>query len=123
MATVITKAFADLIKTNIESLSIGLIKQDGTECQGGGYARQQVSSTQTSEDTNYVYITNTAPIIFPLATSDIAPANNPVIKVALYSMNNLVATIDLSQPTTYLTQDQFSIVSGGLNIKIPKVNT
>jgi hypothetical protein len=122
VATTITKAFADLIKEKIESLYVGLIRQDGTECQGGGYTRQQVSFTQTSENYDYVYITNISPIVFPLATSDIAPADNPVVKVALYSGMNLVATIDLQQPIPYLLQDQFSIVINGLKFKIPKVN-
>ncbi len=123
MSTIITKAFVDLIKEKIESLYVGLIRQDGTECSDGGYARQQVSLTQTLEDDDYVYISNVYPITFPLATSDIATIDNPVIKVALYNGNDLVATIDLPQPTPYLTQDQFSIVINGLKIKIPKVNT
>lgn len=80
MATTLTKSFADLIAPTFQNLYVALIKQDGTECQGGGYQRVQFGQVQTSEDSNYIYIFNTSQITFVLATSDIAPLNNLVQK-------------------------------------------
>jgi hypothetical protein len=123
MATNLTKAFVDLIAPNFQNLSVALIRQDGTECSGGGYTRQTFGLTQTYEDTDYIYISNALQIIFALATSDIAPLNNLVSQVQLYNGSNLIATIDLTQAKPYLNQDQFIIETDGLKIKIPKVNT
>jgi hypothetical protein len=123
MATNLTKAFVDLIAPNFQNLYVALIRQDGSECSGGGYLRQTFGLIQTYEDTNYIYISNASQIIFALATSDIAPLNNLVSQVQLYNGSNLVATIDLTQAKPYLNQDQFIIAIDGLKIKIPKVNT
>jgi hypothetical protein len=123
MATTLTKSFVDLIAPNFQNLSIALIRQDGTECSGGGYTRQPFGLTQIYEDTDYIYISNASQIVFALATTDIAPLNNPVSKVQLYAGSNLIATIDLTQAKSYLNQDQFIIAIDGLKIKIPKSNT
>jgi hypothetical protein len=124
MATVLTKSFADLIAPAFQNLSVALIRQDGTECTGGGYQRQTLVSVSTSEDTDYVYLTNANQISFPLATEDIAPATNPVAKVQLLdSNNNVIATVDLTEAKPYLNQDQVFIPQGGFVIKIPKNNT
>lgn len=123
MATVLTKSFADLIAPTFQNLYVALIRQDGTECQGGGYQRVQFGQTQTSEDTSYVYISNASAITFCLATSDIAPLSNLVSQVQLYNGNNLVATVNLIEAKPYLNQDQFIISPNNLVIKIPKSNT
>jgi hypothetical protein len=123
MATTLTKGFADLISVKVSTLNVALIRQDGTECQGGGYQRQAVGTVQTSEDANYVYIQNAGSITFPVATEDIAPATNPITQITLYDNATVVATIDLTQSKTYLTQDQIIIQPQGLTIRFPKSNT
>jgi hypothetical protein len=123
MATTITKDFVDLISSKISSLNVALIRKDGTECSGGGYQRENIGSVQTSEDSNYVYIQNANQITFPTATSDIATSDNPITQVSLYDNSTLVATIDLAQSKTYLTQDQIVIPAQGLTIKFPKSNS
>jgi hypothetical protein len=123
MATTLTKSFADLIAPSFPSLNVALIRQDGTECSGGGYQRVAIGQVQTYEDTNYIYISNATQIVFALATSDIAPLNNLVSQVQLYNGFNLVATIDLAQAKPYLNQDQFIIAPNNLTIRIPKLNT
>jgi len=123
MATKLTKSFVDLIAPSFPSLSVALIRQDGTECSGGGYQRVTIGQVQTYEDDNYIYISNATQIVFALATSDIAPLNNLVSQVQLYNGTNLVATIDLVQAKPYLNQDQFIIAPNSFVIKIPKVNT
>jgi hypothetical protein len=123
MATTLTKGFADLIAPSFPNLNVALIRQDKTECTGGGYQRVAIGQVQTSEDANYVYITNANAITFTLATSDIAPLNNLVSQAQLYNGNTLVATVDLVKAKPYLTQDQFIIAPNGLTIKIPKSNT
>jgi hypothetical protein len=123
MATTLTKRFADLIAPQIGSLYVALIRQDGTECQGGGYQRQLISTCSTSEDADYIYITNANDIRFPVASVDIAPNTNPITQISLYDNTSAVATIDLSQAKAYLTQDQIIIPAGNLVIKFPKSNT
>jgi len=123
MATTLTKGLVDLIAPTFPDLSIALIRQDGTECSGGGYQRVAFGQVQTYEDTNYIYISNATQIVFALATADIAPLNNLVSQVQLYNGTDLVATIDLVQAKPYLNQDQFIIAPNNLVIKIPKVNT
>jgi hypothetical protein len=123
MATTLTKSFVDLIAPSFQNLSVALIRQDGTECSGGGYMRVVFGQVQTYEDANYIYISNATQITFALATDDIAPLNNLVAKVQLYNGTDLVATVDLTQPKPYLNQDQFIIAIDGLKIKIPKSNT
>jgi len=123
MATTLTKSFADLIAPSFQTLSVALIRQDGTECSGGGYKRILFGQVQTYEDADYIYISNATQIVFALATANIAPLNNLVAKVQLYNGTDLVATVDLTQPKPYLNQDQFIIAIDGLRIKIPKSNT
>ena len=123
MATTLTKSFADLIAPSFQTLYVALIRQDGTECSGGGYKRILFGQVQTYEDADYIYISNATQIVFALATDDIAPLNNLVSKVQLYNgVATLVATVDLTQPKPYLNQDQFIIAVDGLKIKIPKSN-
>jgi hypothetical protein len=123
MATNLTKAFVDLIAPTFQNLSVALIRQDGTECSGGGYQRQIFGAVKTDEDDDYIYISNNTNITFALASEDIAPIDNPVSKVQLYNNTNLVATIDLTVPKAYVIQDMIIIPIDGLKIKIPKVNT
>jgi hypothetical protein len=123
MATTLTKSFVDLIAPSFQTLSVALIRQDGSECSGGGYKRILFGQVQTYEDADYIYISNATQIVFALATDDIAPLNNLVAKVQLYNGTDLVATVDLTQPKPYLNQDQFIIAIDGLKIKIPKSNT
>jgi hypothetical protein len=123
MATTLTKSFADLVAPKVSSLLVALIRQDGTECQGGGYQRQQVSTCSTSEDATYVYITNASDIRFPVASEDVAPTTNPITQLTLYDNASPVVTIDLSQSKAYLTQDQIIIPAGSLVIRFPKSNT
>jgi len=123
MATNLTIGFVDTIASTFQTLSVALIRQDGTECSGGGYARQTFGATHTFEDTTHIYLSNNTNISFPLATADIAPSTNPVAKVSLYNGTNLIATIDLPTTKTYLTNDMIVIPVDGLKIKIPKTNT
>lgn len=123
MATTITKDFADLISSKFSNLNVALIRKDGTECSGGGYQREAVGQVQTSEDSNYVYIQNASSITFPTATADIATSDNPITQITLYDSSTAVATIDLAQSKTYLTQDQIIIQAQGLTIKFPKSNS
>jgi hypothetical protein len=123
MATKITKDFADLVSAKIVNLNVALIRKDGTECSGGGYQRETIDKVQTSEDDNYVYIQNADQITFPTATSDIATSDNPITQITLYDSSTAVATIDLAQSKTYLTQDQIIIQAQGLTIKFPKSNS
>jgi len=123
MATNLTIGFVDTISSVFPTLSVALIRQDGTECSGGGYTRQTFGATKTSEDANYIYLSNNTNIVFPIATADIAPTNNPVSKVSLYNGTTLIATVDLAYPKPYLTQDEIIIPVDGLKIKIPKTNT
>jgi hypothetical protein len=122
MATTLTKAFADLIAPSFNNLNIALIRQDGSECTGGGYQRMSIGQVRTYDDTNYIYISNTSQITFALATSDIAPLNNLVSQVKLYKDNDLLATIDLAEAKPYLNQDQFLIAPDSLVLRIPKTN-
>jgi hypothetical protein len=123
MATILTKEFANLIAPTFQNLSVALIRQDGTECTGGGYTRQTFGAVKTDEDDTYIYISNNTNITFPLASEDIAPIDNPVSKIQLYNGTNLVATIDLTFSKAYLIQDLIIIPIDGLKIKIPKSNT
>lgn len=128
MATVLTKSFADLIAPSFKNLSVALIRQDGTECTGGGYQRETLTDVSTSEDDNNVYISNATQISFPLATADIAPTNNPVAKIQLIQTDsnnnsNTIATIDLTESKPYLNQDQVFIPQNGFTVKIPKNNS
>jgi len=123
MAIFLVKNFADLIATSFQNLSVALVRQNGTECSGGGYERQKYGNVQVSEDSNYVYISNSNSIIFPFVDKDLAPSNNPIAKISLYNDANLIATIDLNRSKPYLAQDKIIIPPDGLKIKIPKVNT
>jgi len=123
MAIFVVKNFVDLIAPSFQNLSVALVRQNGTECSGEGYERQKYGNVQTSEDNNYVYIFNSSNIIFPFASKDIAPSNNPVVKISLYNGDALVATVDLDRPKPYLAEDELIIPPEGIKIKIPKVNT
>jgi hypothetical protein len=126
MAVILTKSFADILAPVFSSLYVGLIKQNGEECFGGSYARQQIGSVDICDDADYIYIQNINPIVFPLATEVLALVNNPVSKLGLFSnatTTNASAIIDLPFSKPYLVQDQFKIPSYGLTIKIPKTYT
>jgi hypothetical protein len=122
MATTLTKAFADVIATSFENLDVALVRQDRTECSGGGYQRVKFGETQTKEDDNYIYISNKSKITFCFATSDIAPANNKVSTIQLYNSSNLVVTMGLTEAKPYLNQDQFTIPPDSLVLRILKIN-
>ena len=123
MATEITVSYAIAVATNIiQSSYIGLIRQDGSECPIGriGFGVAVVDATS---DPDYIVISNLNEIVFPIATIDVAPTSNPVVKVALYSAGtggDMLANTDVvAKP--YLAGDQFRIPSGMLQFKIQKV--
>jgi hypothetical protein len=124
MATRIDGHYAHLVSNNILSgCFVALIRQDGTECPIGRVPIGSLSVDTTSDDTHHV-ISNTAEIVFPIATSDVAPTTNPVSKVALYRSTegtDKIAETDLFSPRPYLTGDQFRIPIGMLQFKIQKV--
>lgn len=126
MAVVLTSEFARLLASIFSSLYVGLIKQNGEECFGGNYARQQIGIIDYCENSSYVLIQNVSPIYFPLATQTLAPLNNPITKVGLYSdatSDKLVAMADLPYSKPYLVQDQIIIPAYALVIRIPKTYT
>ncbi len=123
MATEITVAYAQAVANNIiKNSHVGLIRQDGTECPIGRVAFGNVV-VDASSDQDYIVLSNLNDIVFPIATTDVAPSNNPVVKVALYNANSggdLLAKTDVvSKP--YLAGDQFKIPAGWLQFKIQKV--
>jgi hypothetical protein len=123
MATEITVAYAQAVATNIIRLSyVGLIRQDGSECPIGRVAFGD-AVVDANSDANYIIISNLTDIVFPIASNDVAPMNNPVVKVALYNASSggsLLARADIT-PKPYLARDQFRIPSGWLKFKIQKV--
>jgi len=124
MATRITEHYAQLVANNIiTGCYVALIRDDGTECPIGRVAIGSLSLDTTS-DTTYHVISNTAEISFPIASSDVAPMSNPVSKVALYRSDggaDKIAETDLTTPKPYLAGDQFRIPVGFLQFKIQKV--
>jgi len=123
MATEITVAYAQAVSQNIiRNCYVGLIRQDGTECPVGRVAFGNTVVDATS-DPDYIVISNLNEIVFPIATIDVAPTSNPVVKVALYSAGtggDMLANTDVvAKP--YLAGDQFRIPSGMLQFKIQKV--
>jgi len=123
MATEITVSYAQAVAENIlQSSYVGLIRQDGSECPIGRVAFGDVVVDATS-DPDYIVLSNLNDIVFPIASVDVAPTTNPVVKVALYNANsggNMLAKTDVvSKP--YLAGDQFKIPSGWLQFKIQKV--
>jgi len=123
MATEITLTYAQAVATSIiQNCYVGLIRQDGSECPIGRVAFGDVVIDATS-DPDYIVISNLNDIVFPIASSDVAPTTNPVVKVALYDTSiggNLLAKTDVvSKP--YLAGDQFRIPSGWLQFKIKKI--
>jgi len=123
MATEITVAYAITVATNIiQNSYVGLIRQDGSECPIGRTAFG-VAVIDATSDPNYIVISNLDNIVFPIASTDVAPTSNPIVQVGLYDANtggNLLAKTDVvAKP--YLAGDQFRIPSGWLLFKIQKV--
>jgi len=123
MATTISVNYAQAVATNIIQPSyVALLRQNGSECPIGRVAFGNVVVDATS-DPNYIVISNLNEVIFPIASTDVAPITNPVVQVALYDANtggNLLAKTDIvAKP--YLAGDQFKIPSGWLQFKIQKV--
>jgi hypothetical protein len=124
MATTITEHYAQLVADNIiTGCYVALIRQDETECPVGRVSIGSINLDTTSDPTYHI-ISNTTEIVFPLASSDVAPMSNPVSKVALYSSDSgtdKIADTDLATPKPYLAGDQFRIPVGMLKFKIQKV--
>jgi hypothetical protein len=123
MATEITVAYAQAIATNIiQNSYVGLIRQDGSECPIGRVAFGDVVVDATS-DPDYIVLSNLNDVMFPIASTDVAPTSNPVVKVVLFNANNggnmLAKTDVVAKP--YLVGDQFKIPAGWLQFKIQKV--
>jgi hypothetical protein len=123
MATTISVNYTQAVATNIIQPSyVALLRQDGSECPIGRVAFGTAVIDATS-DPDYHVISNLSDVLFPIATTDVAPMDNPVVKIALYdtsSGGNLLATTDIT-PKPYLAGDQFKIPSGWLQFKIQKV--
>ncbi len=122
MATQIGVYYAQTVATEIiQSSYVALIRQDGTECPIG---RVSFGFTSVdSSDPDYHIISNVSEIIFPVATTDVAPISNPIIKVALYTQNTggeVIATTDLNGFRPYLTGDQLRIPAGMLQFRVQK---
>jgi len=124
MATTITELYAQLVLDNILSKCyVALIRNDGTECSIGRLSVGSLTLDSTS-DPKYHIITNTTELVFPVASSNVAPITNPVAKVVLYMSendNDKIAETDLATPKPYLAGDQFRIPVGMLQFKIQKV--
>jgi hypothetical protein len=124
MATTITEHYAQLVFNHIITGSyVALIRQDGTECPIGRVVIGSIVLDTTSNP-DYHVISNTTEIVFPIASSDVAPMSNPVSKVALYRSNDgddKIAETDLATPKPYLAGDQFRIPVGMLKFKIQKI--
>jgi len=124
MATTITGLYAQLVLDNILSnCYVALIRNDGTECPVGRLSVGSLALDTTSDPTYHI-ISNTTELVFPVASSNVAPITNPVAKVALYMSENdddKIAETDLATPKPYLAGDQFRIPIGMLQFKIQKV--
>ncbi len=124
MATIIAELYAQLVRDNIISgCYVALIRNDGTECPIGRAAVGSLNLDTTSDPTYHI-ISNTTELVYPIASSDVAPNTNPVSKVALYRSedgSNKIAETDLATPKPYLAGDQFRIPVGMLQFKIQKV--
>jgi hypothetical protein len=123
MATEITVEYARTVANSIiQNSYVGLIRQDGTECPIGRVAFGDVV-IDASSDPNYIVLSNLNDVVFPIASTDVAPISNPVVQVALYNANsggNMLAKTDvIAKP--YLAGDQFKIPAGRLQFKIQKV--
>ncbi len=123
MATEITVVYAQAVATHIiQNSYVGLIRQDGTECPIGRVAFGDVVVDATS-DPNYIVLSNLNDVVFPIASVDVAPANNPAVQIALFNASsggNILAKTDIT-PKPYLAGDQFRIPMGWLQFKIQKV--
>jgi hypothetical protein len=123
MATTISVNYAQAVATNIiEPSYVALLRQDGSECPIGRVEFGTAVVDATS-DVDYIVISNLNDIMFPIASIDVAPMDNPVVQIALYDTNsggNLLATADIT-PKPYLAGDQFKIPSGWLQFRIQKV--
>ncbi len=124
MATTITGEYAQLVSNNILSTChVALIRQDGSECPIGRVSIGSLT-VDTTSDTTFHIISNSTEIVFPVASSDVAPTTNPVSKVALFrspSGTDKIAETNLASPKPYLAGDQFRIPIGMLQFKIQKV--
>ncbi len=123
MATEITVVYAQAVATNIIQPSyVVLIRQDGTECPIGRIAFGDVVVDATS-DPNYIILSNLNDVVFPIASTDVAPMSNPVVKVALYNANSGGDMLTKTEviPKSYSAGDQFKIPAGWLQFKIQKV--
>ncbi len=124
MATTITEFYAQLVRNNILSgCYVALIRSDGTECPIGRVSIGTLALDTTSDE-DYHIILNTNEIVFPVASEDVAPITNPVVKVALYRSatgDDKIAETSLTSPKPYSSGDQFRIPVGMLQFKIQKV--
>jgi len=123
MATEITVAYAQAVAEDIlQNSYVGLIRQDASECSIGRVAFGDAVIDATS-DPDYIVISNLNDVVFPIASVDVAPSDNPVVKVALFNANSrgdiLAKTDVVAKP--YLAGDQFKIPAGWLQFKIQKV--
>ena len=112
-------SYADLIASTLSGKYIGLILDTGAEVSTGGYARQVVNFAVTSEDTSYFYLTNTADVVFPVATADYGT----IAKYGLYdasTLGNLLFDVGLDIAKYVYTNDQVIFYAGDIQIKIPK---
>jgi len=119
MASNFYNSYATLIANTLSGNYIGLILDTGAEVSTGGYARQQVNFAVSSEDTTYFYLTNTADIVFPVATADYGT----IAKYGLYdssTLGNLLLDVDLDISKYVYTNDQVIFYAGDIVIKIPK---
>jgi hypothetical protein len=123
MATTIGVYFAQTVATTIiQSSYVALIRQDNTECPIGRVPFG--SAIVDSSDPDYHIISNVSEIVFPVATTDVAPISNPIVKVALYTDNaggEVIATTDLNGFRPYLTGDQLRIPAYMLQFRVQKI--
>jgi hypothetical protein len=123
MATTISVSYAQVVATNIIQPSyVVLLRQDGSECPIGR-VEFGIAIVDATSDPDYIVISNLNDVVFPIASVDVAPSNNPVVQVALYDADtggNLLAKTDIvSKP--YLAGDQFKIPAGWLQFRVQKV--
>jgi hypothetical protein len=83
----------------------------GTEVSGGGYVRQAVTFTAPSDGAT----SNSADIVFPVATADWGTITHIGLRDAA-TLGNLLLYGALTVPKTIQSGDQFKILAGDLDV-------
>jgi hypothetical protein len=117
-------SLGNYLKTTLQGVYIGLILSNGVEVSGGSYARVQCNSLSVTEDSSYIYLTNSSAITYPIATADWATQNTYAItQIGLYDAltgGNLLGTYTLGFNKYCYNGDQVTIPVGSHKIYFTK---